>query len=148
VSFSQILREIKILYVKKIIDLLGFDVYLPNSHHKRIQIICHVDKFTLWHKERILDRGTANWAICMRSGGGLLRIKSWELGIGQPHICWFMGLYILRNIKYLYRVAFIYHCEKIGKRLAVNTKPNIFFCSLSTYWVCRTRVQILKVCNN
>jgi len=39
-----------------LIDLLGFDVYLPNSHHMKIQIICHVDKFTLGHKVRTLER--------------------------------------------------------------------------------------------
>jgi len=45
----------QLLYYFCTIDLLGFDVYLPNSNHKRIQIICHVDKFTLLHKERILE---------------------------------------------------------------------------------------------
>jgi len=37
------------------IDLLGFDVYLPNSNQKRIQIICHVNMFTPWQKERTLE---------------------------------------------------------------------------------------------
>jgi len=37
------------------LDLLGFDVYLLSSNHSRIQIICHVDNFTLWHKERTLQ---------------------------------------------------------------------------------------------
>jgi len=33
-------------------NLFTFNVYLPNSNHTRIQIICHVDKLTLWHNER------------------------------------------------------------------------------------------------
>jgi len=37
------------------IDLLGFDVCFPYSNHTRIQMICHVDKFTLWHKEKTLE---------------------------------------------------------------------------------------------
>jgi len=30
------------------------DVYSHNSNHTRNEIICHVDTFTLWHKERTL----------------------------------------------------------------------------------------------
>jgi len=37
--------------IAQTIDLLGFDVYLPNSNHSRI---CHVDKLTLPHKEKTL----------------------------------------------------------------------------------------------
>jgi len=37
-----------------LIDFFRIGVYLPNSNHTRIEIICPVDTFTLWYKERTL----------------------------------------------------------------------------------------------